>query len=49
MRLITYWDTYDHKEKSWKISLARGSVKAVSTVGRKGKDGREVEGVSFLP
>jgi hypothetical protein len=48
-RLITYWDRDDHKEKSWKMSLAWGSMKAVSFVGHKRKDGREAEEVSFLP
>jgi hypothetical protein len=34
------------KKKSRKMSFTRGSVKTVSTVGWKGKDGREVEEVS---
>jgi hypothetical protein len=32
-------------EKSRKMAMARGSVKALSTVGWKGKDGREEEEV----
>jgi hypothetical protein len=34
-------------EKSRKMVMARGSVKALSTVGRKGKDRREEEEVSL--
>ena len=45
-RLIKYWDTDDHKEKSRKMSIARGSVKTLSIVGRKGIDGREADLVS---
>jgi hypothetical protein len=40
-RLIKYWTSDDQREKSLKMSKARESVKAVSTVGRKGKDGME--------
>jgi hypothetical protein len=40
-RLIKYWTSDDQREKSLKMSKARESVKAVSTVGRKGKNGME--------
>jgi hypothetical protein len=34
-------------EKSRKMAMAKGSVKVLSTVDRKGKDGREEEEVSL--
>jgi hypothetical protein len=34
-------------EKYKKMAMAKGSVKALSTVSRKGKDGREEEEVSL--
>jgi hypothetical protein len=40
-RLKQYWNTDLQVEKSRKMSQARRPVKALSTVGRKGKDGRE--------
>jgi hypothetical protein len=47
-RLKEYWNTDVQMEKSRKMAMARGSVKALSTVGRKGKDGREEEEVSLM-
>jgi hypothetical protein len=35
-------------EKSRKMAMARGSVKALSTIGWKGKDGRKEEEVSLM-
>jgi hypothetical protein len=46
-RLKEYWNKDVQMEKSRKMAMARGSVKALSTVGRKGKDGREEEEVSL--
>jgi hypothetical protein len=46
-RLKEYWNTDVQMEKSRKMAMARGSVKALSIVGRKGKDGREEEEVSL--
>jgi hypothetical protein len=46
-RLKEYWNTDVQMEKSRKMAMAKGSVKALSTVGRKGKDGREEEEVSL--
>jgi hypothetical protein len=46
-RLKEYWNTDVQMEKSKKMAMARGSVKALSTVGRKGKDGKEEEEVSL--
>jgi hypothetical protein len=46
-RLKEYWNRDVQMEKSRKMAMARGSVKALSTVGRKGKDGREEEEVSL--
>ena len=46
-RLQEYWNTDVQMEKSRKMAMARGLVKALSTVGRKGKDGREEEEVSL--
>jgi hypothetical protein len=46
-RLKEYWNIDVQMEKSRKMAMARGSVKALSTVGRKGKDGREEEEVSL--
>jgi hypothetical protein len=40
-RLIKYWTSDDQREKSLKMSKARESMKVVSTIGRKGKDGME--------
>jgi hypothetical protein len=45
-RLVKYWESDAHIQKSKKMSKARGSVKMLSTVGRKGKDGREAKEVS---
>jgi hypothetical protein len=45
--LKEYWNTDVQMEKSRKMAMARGSVKALSTVGRKGKDGKEEEEVSL--
>ena len=36
----------DHKEKSRKMSLAKGSTKILSTIGQKGKDSRGADLVS---
>jgi hypothetical protein len=47
-RLKQYWYTDVQVEKSRKMSKARGSVKVLSTIGRKGKDGREEEEIIFL-
>jgi hypothetical protein len=46
-RLKEYWNTDVQIEKSRKMAMARGSVKALSIVSRKGKDGREEEEVSL--
>jgi hypothetical protein len=46
-RLKEYWNTNVQMEKSKKMAMARGSVKALSTVGQKGKDGREEEEASL--
>jgi hypothetical protein len=46
--LKEYWNTDVQMEKSKKMAMARGSVKALSTVGRKSKDGREEEEVSLM-
>jgi hypothetical protein len=46
-RLKQYWNTNVLMEKSRKMVMARGSIKALSIVGRKGKDGREEEEVSL--
>jgi hypothetical protein len=46
-RLKEYWNTDVQMEKSRKMAMARDSVKALSTVGRKGKDRREEEEVSL--
>jgi hypothetical protein len=46
-RLKEYWNKDVQMEKSRKMAMAKGSVKALSTVGRKGKDGREEDEVSL--
>jgi hypothetical protein len=46
-RLKQYWNTDSQVEKSKKMSQARSSMKALSTIGRKGKDGREEQEVSM--
>ena len=46
--LKQYWNTDLHVDKSWKISQARRSVKALSTVGQKVKDRRKEQEVSML-
>jgi hypothetical protein len=45
---MKYWDIEDHQEKSRKISKARNFIKALSIIGRKGKDGRKVEEVNHI-
>jgi hypothetical protein len=45
--LKEYWNTDVQMEKSRKMVMARGFVKALSTIGRKGKDEREEEEVSL--
>jgi hypothetical protein len=47
-RLKEYWNIDVQMEKSRKMVMAKGSVKVQSTVGRKGKDGREEEEVSLM-
>lgn len=47
-KLKEYWNTDVQMEKSRKMVMARGSVKVLSTVGRKGKDGREEQEVSLM-
>ena len=46
-RLKEYWNTDVQIEKSRKMAMARDCVKVISSVGRKGKDGREGEEVSL--
>ena len=47
-RLKQYSNTNGKMEKSRKMAMARSSVKALSTVSQKGKDGREEEEVSLM-
>jgi hypothetical protein len=47
-RLKEYWNTDVQMEKSRKMAMATGSVKALSIVGWNGKDGREEEEVSLM-
>jgi hypothetical protein len=46
--LKEYWNIDVQMEKSRKMAMARGSVKVVSTIGQKGKDGSEEEEVSLM-
>ena len=46
-RFQEYWNTNVQMEKSRKMAMAMGSIKALSTIGRKDKDGREEEEASL--